>query len=94
MHHLGDDLITEAQFLDWMPKLGLSTEAIKSATSTLADNLANSTKNGQMAQQGDTNSVKGAVDEDAEKDLRAAFAVFDADHNGWAFLFDKYFILV
>ncbi|KAI1286662.1 Calcium-binding protein E63-1 [Halotydeus destructor] len=62
----GTDLITEEQFLEWMPKLGLTGDVV----------------NCQPQRSISRDELK-AEEEDAEKDLRAAFAVFDVDHNGF-----------
>lgn len=81
---LGADLITEEQFLEWMPKLGLLESQVIKPTNKDADKLSQKLRKQSLNNNssGEDEEVEKTNDEDAEKDLRAAFAVFDADHNG------------
>lgn len=76
----GADLITEEQFLEWMPKLGLCSELVQPECKSNTSSTRKPSLNNNSKCEDDENKEG---DEDAEKDLRAAFAVFDMDHNGY-----------
>lgn len=82
----GDNLISEEQFLNWMPKLGRDPVPVVDSVTTRAQ-TTNKNKDRVLSRSNSTKSNSTGGDDgrasDDEKDLRAAFAVFDQDQNGY-----------